>query len=316
MFQFLKITILILLSIFLFSCSGSYEPPKHLIRHPQINIAISLNKDEYVEGEAIWLIAKFKNFGKLRDSLPDIYDGYTVNVNLKIESDSAPPVKYCGPVTDRISPIYSVIKAGETSSVSTNIRQFWVNKYLGKGLFYGYIVKGNYSIECRYSSGWSEDGVRISSNKLTFRVTEPSEITSQFLDSLVSIFKSNNDYGKQLYRFYEKHPKSAYAEDAFYYYTVMRILDNNKIKVDSTFLNECYQFFDDYPCSYFRCEILRQSLSAYRIINGRNQKNNKYYLNVIKSKYPELTYCVDRLIKNDADVRNSIKWYMQKFDDF
>lgn len=316
MFQFLKITILILLSIFLFSCSGSYEPPKHLIRHPQINIAISLNKDEYVEGEAIWLIAEFKNVGMVRDSLPDIHEDYAVYINLKIDSDSAPPVMYYGPVVDRICPIYTVIKADETYRARVDVRQFWHNKYFGKGLLNGYIVEGKYEIECKYTSGWSYDDVRLNSNKLSFRVIKPSEITAQSLDSLIDIFKSKQDHSEQLFKFYVNHPRSVYTEDAFYYYTVMRILDHNKIKIDSTFLKECYDFLDNYPNSYYNCYVLIKSLSAYRIINGKTQKNDEFYLRFIRSKYPTLSECVDKLVKNDSDIRNSIKWYMQKFDDF
>lgn len=314
--QLLQSALPVLLSIILLSCSGGYEPLRHLVRHPQITLEISLDKDVYAEGEPIWLIAKFKNFGKLRDSLPDLHDEYAVYANLLIESDSAPAVKYYGPVVDRLCPVYSVIKTGETYIICVDVRQFWVNKYLGRGLFNGYIVEGIYQIECNYSSGWSYDDIRISSNKLSFRVSKPSEIIAQSLDTLIDIFKSKQDHSEQLYRFYNNHAKSVYAEEAFYYYTVMRILDKNKIKVDSTFLNECYEFFENYPDSYYKYEILRKSLWAYQLINGKNQKNYKFYLKYIKSKYPVLSECVERLIKNDTDVRNSMKWYREKVEQY
>jgi len=315
MIQFLKITILILLSIFLLSCSGGYEPPKHLTRYPQITLKISLSKSEYVEGEPIWLTAMFMNVGEKIDSLADL-DEYAVYSRLKIESDSAPTVKYYGPVVDRLCPVYTMIKPDQIYYVLVDVRQFWINQYVSRSLFQGYLLEGKYRIQSMYSSGWSQDEVELQSNNLDFRVIKPSISDSIALDTLLKIFKLKGDQAKMLYDFYKSFGNTVYAEEAFYYYTVRRRLDYNKIKIDSTFLNECYNFLDKYPDSYYKCEIFRKSLSAYQIINGKSSENFKYYINLIKTKYPKLIDCVNRLIENDKNLRNAMKWQRLKIEGF
>jgi hypothetical protein len=314
--SFFESVILISLPLLILSCSGGYEQPQKLHRNPQITLEISLNKDEYVEGEPIWLTAKFKNVGNKVDSLADFDDDYVIYHNLKIDSDSSLPVRYYGVIEDKAFPVYTKLKPGEVYDISVDVRQFWMNKYLGVNLFSGYILEGKYSVRSFYISAWSEDWIELISNEIPFRVVKPSKITSEAFDSLIDIFKPNIDWAKQLNRYYVMHPKSVYAEEAFYYYTVMRILDNNKNKIDSTFLNECYDFFENYPCSYYKCEVLKRSEWAYRIIKGRNQKNFLSYLECMKSKYPDLTGCADKIIERDKNTRNTMIWEKRKQEGF
>jgi hypothetical protein len=293
--QFLQSALPVLLSIILLSCSGGYEPPLKLHRNPQITLDISLNKSEYVEGEPLWLTAEFKNIGNKNDSLADINDEYAVYSNLLIESDSAPAIKYYGPVIDRFFPIYTVIKPGQTSQILIDIKQFWINNYVRGYMDYGYLLEGKYRVQSKYNSGWTQDDVRLQSNILEFRVVKPSADDSTALDTLVKIFNSKGDQARELYNFYLLFNHSVYAETAFYYYTVRRLLDYNKINIDSSFLNECYNFLDKYPYSYYKCKVLGRSLWAYQIINGKNDDIYKYFLDFMEIKYPGLENCINNL---------------------
>jgi hypothetical protein len=281
------------------------------------SLYIYLDKQDFIEGENIWVNIKVKNLSNKPDSLPFLWDGELVR-NFKIFNEKNQKCGYWA-VThpDYFSIPYNVFQPNEEKLFELEIQRSYGASFVDSAyeLSTNYFKEGAYSGYLEYKNIIDTVKSKIKSNTISFRVSKPNGVEAQAFEELKRIYKIKYNENVQpkckekidaYLEFAKNYPKSVYLEIVMMNtYTAMSVF---KYRYDENFINIGQSYIDNFPNSRMCMGILSAYIDIMKSL--KNEDEIRSYILNIGNKYPNTRIEKDA-IKLDKEVNRILKLYKQ-----
>jgi|GEM_PF-3029437 hypothetical protein len=292
-----KIILGVVISLFFSQLLYTHEKQ----RSSKFIIEIKLDKEEYLQGEDVYITFVIKNNGSKRDSVNNYEIQYLCNLlEIRDENNKLPEKTEYKDLGKDV--IYTTLDHGETLTLSANINEY--RGFKGSQNF-RYFPAGTYTIVSIFADLNNEP---IPANTVTFKVTTPEgdELKAlndfQYFDDFYN--KNPKPTEAELKKlidksieFIYKYPKSIYTTRVLFFFRYER--ERLKYKYDQSMLEDIKYFTDNNLKDKNILSLLRTANRLELKLYGKDDA--KIYLNNIKFKIDD-TKTVDGindLIKSD-----------------
>lgn len=264
-----------------------------------IQYIISLNKNQFIEGEDINLTVKFINASEQVDSLININESQIIK-NLLINSPENQKQNYVGPVEGKTRNI--ILKPGEEYLITSNIRFYRGTTTVG---LFNYFQESTYHIKGYYQLGKHS----IESNELIFDVISPPEAEKKVLSEILRL---NKECSKEKYQdslavtideydyLIKTNPTSIYLDEVFINVTLKKRISG--IKYDSTLIEDCLWFIENRPNSPNLDFVINEAAELIYLKYGGKDKVIAF-LEELQNKYPS-----SKIYKISEEFKHSPKF--------
>jgi hypothetical protein len=286
-----------ILLAFLFICfTKSYSIDYALYEYLQtdnsnFSISISLDKQDFLQGENIWLTVKIKNESGKIDSLPQL-DKYVLmeGISIKNLSRGAVLLQYHGAMVDYSGIRYEVFQPNEEKVFEYELQHIYGDNFpKGSHDYSHYFSAGNYELSQSFSYQKYVNPALIS-NKVLFNVKEPTGIEKEAFNELIKIYqiplgdvkpKSKNQTDAYI-TFMKIFPNSVYLERAMDYSLINRDIEGYKF--DETFIADGLEYIDRNPDSRICSAIIHYTIRLMKSTKAENEIIE--FLKDLSKKYP------------------------------
>lgn len=297
----------VILFLFLVSLPGSQLV---FSQSPHISINISLDKNEYLELEPVWLTVKFKNESKKIDSL-NILDPLDVLDKLIITDTNGIRIQYHFLLVEFLNRPPK-IKAQEELTYEIEVLIGFGNVMLFNALntINSYLSAGKYKIQSQYNT---KEGL-VKSNIVECFVKVPEDVRAEEFNKLIEILKAHGkkstdyfDWIEEIRAFMSQDIYSGYYQQAFFNYMYTFIYERTDF--DSVFVSDCNSFFEKYPNSFYCKEVLRLCLRSLTKLNTGSVNSLELYLYGLMKKNPgtKLEKYAESYLKNKEYILRIVK---------
>lgn len=293
--------------LLIYLSSAMFAPPGYSNVLSNIKISIVSNKYDYVILEPIWLTVNFKNESNEVDSV-DILENVDLLQNLFVKDPRGIKIDYHYVCNDRLPKYIKIPPSGEIS-FDIEISNGYGNIILSNKVNPGpesYFSEGNYSVQSYFKTS---HGIAYS-NTIDFTVSKPFDSDSTLFEQILNIYKNHGSIipdlkkiSHELRTFITENPNSIYVEQAFYYYTYAVLI--GKELVNKSFVDDCADFLNTYPNSFYCYDILRLSMKPYIKVYGKSNFIN--YTKTLVEKYPDTK--VSEAVKNLSREKKYKKYF-------
>lgn len=299
----------ILIFFFLFNCENKPFCKEEKLQQGNFSITISLDKQEYLEGEYIWVNVIVKNNSSEKDSILHLSE-QTLSEQFKIIGENNKKIGYHGLHPDYVGFGYNKFEPFEEKKCDLNITWCY-----GTKIFEGSVIlTADYFPEDKYSiyielKSIDNSILPIKSNTITFKVTKPKGNDLNAYQDLIKVFQtpynfeSTNKLKSQIdneQEFVKKYPKNAYTE------RIMELLISNrqisKYKYDNSFISDGITFLDNFPDSRLASFIIYNSIGIMKSSKSYNEISN--FLSGISDKYKgtRTEISINKFLKEFNDI--------------
>jgi len=305
----ITITLFIVLAITIISNKISNKENSSSIYNFAINI--SLDKDNYVQGENVWVTVKVKNISDKIDSLPHLDDISLAEYMAvrKINPYNTELFNYSGGM-DNIIVKYVTFQPNEERIFDLNL-QWCYGDTLPKNAnpYFEYFTIGTYEIWEVFRDFTNIKAKPLVSNKLTFNVIRPTGSEYEDFKELLRIYGIPDDKSKPHFKtridayidFINYNPKSIYAEEFISHSLIDRSITN--YKYDESFIKDALTFISNFPDSRIINRLIHASISIQKN-NKSNDEIKEFWQNIAK-QYPNTRTTTS--IENNLNNIDSIK---------
>ena len=235
--------------------------------HAEITVKISVDKNEFLEGEPIFCNIRFINNSDNLDSLTlDQLELYSI----QIKSAQNKKMYFFGGIGCWLNDIpYKKIEPNQEISYAFNLLSYWGNTKLIRGLHgaAGYLSADNYILKYNYEN-------KLFSNDINLKIIKPIGNEDIVFNTLLKAYQINDGNPwimdsillkkNTYYKVVLNHPQSIYWEEAVYRYNE----ESNWLKLDYTDINVNKEFVKRFPNSYFMRHILINLCQAMYLYEG------------------------------------------------
>lgn len=273
------------------------------------SITVSLEKNEYLQGENIYLNLKIKNLSSNKDSLP--YAGeLSMTERIKIKGKNHSRFYYHGVIVDYFNIPYTYFLPNEEKTYEIELQWCYGDTIAEKITDYAaYFSADNYELYIEYLNEVDTKMPQIKSNTVYFNVSKPTGIELEAFNELIKIYQiqpSNQQVPRlkekidAYVNFIDKYPKCVYTERAFSHSLSAR--KDGRYKFDETLISQALLFMENFPNSRMVYPLLFNISGIMKAKN--NDEEIKKFLLDIKSKYPNtrIDESVDRVINEFKDI--------------
>jgi hypothetical protein len=233
-----------------------------------ITVSISLDKESYLVCEPLLLNVKFKNTSNQVDSILYLNEDEVAS-NIGVKNDADKKSDFKGAVVSYIRKSYRKLQPSEEVTFKIDLMyHYGFDRFVNKLVmgFFSYFSPGTYTVKSFFDGEFeSENGKKLESNVLTFRVMEKELAEKENYNKLRSIYVNNISGGDtkqqeaiiQLTDLFVSYPESPYYWQAFYDLDFYRNKFN--ISFDAKTKDECLNFITNNPNSTYT----REAVSLY-----------------------------------------------------
>lgn len=278
-----------------------YEYAKKSTRiNNHFSCEINLDKEEYLEGESVWLIIKIKNESNKYDSLAYGVAEYLVGQRLKVMDENGKTSPYHGSYGHSLRIPYRYFKPHSDTTyyfeIMNNFGFEYENAY-DYGAMISYFPAGKYTVQLVY------DEAGIISNIVTFTVNKPDEIESARLQELRRIYntKDRNERIVKYHNFIDSNLNSIYIPQTIWAlngcYSVLYL---GGMPLDTMIIRQIKYFLNNYPNSYYVSSSVIRNIWIYEYEQSQSEFIAKESLIEIIRNYPgtyaamQAYYCLGR----------------------
>ncbi len=266
----------------------------------EIEIKISVDKNEYLEAEPIICNLSFINNSDFPDSIDHDKLGLYY---IKIQSPENKKIIYAGSIGDYIGSIrYRKIDPHGLTGSTFNLLNFFVEKIVTLNINSapGYLSSGSYTIKYSYAN-------KLTSNEIKININKPIDSELLVFEKLIKAYQIND--GKpwimdsillkkdSYYDIVVNHPESVYWEEAVYRYNQ----ECNWLKFDYTDIYVNKEFVKRFPNSINIRHILINLCQSIYLYEGGEPAVNFYLEYLIENyrKYDVSVFAKEQQIKKE-----------------
>ncbi|MCC6866927.1 MAG: hypothetical protein IT280_12305 [Ignavibacteria bacterium] len=266
------------------SFTSRLDTYKELI-HSNFECEISLDKNIYYEGEAIWASIKIINTSNNIDSLPYSGADYLIAKNLIVKDENGNIYTYHGSSGVSLWVPYEHFLPNRDTVYHIELISDFGNKYensYDNGAMISYFESGKYSLQLIHEKAG------LVSELKSFTIYKPDEVEMQRLNLLRQIYgiKDRNERITEYYKFIENNAGSIFIPQTIYFLNYcFNVLYLSGKKIDNKLIVINNSFLESYPNSYFASEIIR-TIWRYEFQQSGNVFNANKKLNEIIIKFP------------------------------
>ncbi len=218
---------------------------------------ISLDKAQYIEGEAVWASLKVKNESSKRDSLPYLVGSFLIGERMKVTNESGKVSSYHGSSGPLLTTPYRHFMPYEDTTfhieLSNNFGfEYEINSY-DYGRMISYFPPGNYTVQFILN----EAG--LMSNAVSFTVTAPNEAESTRLAELRTIYgiKERKERIEKYHSFIENNKGSVYIPQTVWVMNFCYgVLYLGGMRLDDKIIQVNKYFLDNYSNSFYSSLVI------------------------------------------------------------
>lgn len=311
-FSFTIISIIIIISIIFinnkiisnYKNSGFYN----------FSINITLDKENFVQGENVWVTVKVKNISNKIDSLPHLDDiSLAEYMSLhKINPYNTELFNYRGGMDTYIKVNYVTFQPNEERIFDLNL-QWCYGDTLPKNAkpYFEYFTIGTYEIWEAFRDFTNITAKPILSNKLTFNISRPTGSEYEDFKKLIRINGIPDDKSKPHFKtridayidFFRRNPKSIYAENFISHSATERSI--TKYKYDESYISDALTFINNFPNSRIINGLIYSSISIQK--NYKNNDEIKEFWKNIGKQFPDTrtSIAVDENLNKIDDIKKN-----------